>query len=40
MDAAFAEMRRSHHRGERRLDRPLRIGQEGCDAGVGFVSSG
>ena len=40
MDAGLAEMRRSHHGGERRLDRPLRIGEEGGDAGERLVLLG
>ena len=32
MHVGLAEMRRLHHGGERRLDRPLGIGQEGRDA--------
>ena len=35
-----AEMRRGHHRLQRRLDRPLRIGEEGGDAGERLVRLG
>ena len=37
MRTGFTQMRRLHHRGESRLDRPLRIGQECRDAGQRLV---
>ena len=40
MGALLAEVRRRHHRLQRRLDRPLRIGKEGGDAGKGLVRLG
>ena len=40
VDAGFAEMRRAHHGGECRLDRPLGVGQEGGDAGERLVLLG
>ena len=40
MDAAFAEMRRRHHRAQRRFDRAARIGEEIGDAGERLVRLG
>ena len=40
MDAAFAEVRRRHHRSQRRLDRATRIGEEIGDAGERLVRLG
>jgi len=40
MNASLAEMRSPHHRRKRRLDRPLRIGQERRDAGERLVLLG
>ncbi|MGX1345835.1 hypothetical protein AB7M73_011095 [Bradyrhizobium japonicum] len=40
MGALRVKMRGRHHRLQRRLDRPLRIGQESCDASQGLVCLG
>ena len=40
MGALLAKVRCSHHRPQRGLDRLLRIGQEGGDAGQGLVRLG
>ena len=40
MHALFAEMRRRHHRAQRRLDRAARIGEEVGDAGERLVRLG
>jgi hypothetical protein len=40
MNAGLAEMGGLHHRRQRRLDRPLRVGQEGGDAGQRLVLLG
>ena len=40
MNACFAKMRRRHHRAQRRLDRPPRIGEEVGDAGERLVRLG
>ena len=37
MGTLLAKMRRRHHCLQRRLDRPLRVGQEGGHAGQGLV---
>ena len=39
-DAGLAEMRRRHHRAQRGLDRPPRIGEEVGDASQGLVRLG
>jgi hypothetical protein len=40
MHALLPEMRRRHHRAERRLDRALRVGEEAGDPGECFVLLG
>ena len=40
MHAAFAEVRRRHHRSQRRLDRTARVGEEIGDAGERLVRLG
>ena len=40
MRASLAEMGGPHHGGERRVDRPLRVGEEGGDASQGLVGLG